>query len=140
MSKLFDMLMNVVYSIAGYITSFFGYLYNALYSLIAYITVTILNWIFYCISWFIILILYVCDSVLCLLVYTLNQIFGGNVFDHVGISISAIENNLDVILAVAPYALTTSTFFIFDEVDKQINDFFYSKIGLAGTGFTLNDV
>lgn len=108
MSKLFDMLMNLIYSLAGYITKYFGWLYNALYTFLAYIVSTIISWIFYSLSWLIILTVYLLDSFLGLLVYILNRVFGGDIFGLVGLSVSAIEDNLDVILAVAPYAKMTA--------------------------------
>lgn len=108
MTYLIDMLMNVIYSIAGYITSFFGYLFNAFYTLIAYVCTSIMQWFYYCISWVIILVLYTFDALLTLFVFTLNRVFDGNVFGLVGLSVSAIEDNLDAILAIAPYAKMTA--------------------------------
>lgn len=108
MTKLFDMLYNVIYSIAGYVTSFFGYLYNGIYTLIEYVCTSTLQWIFYCLSWFIVLLFYTFDAILTLLVYILNTVFDGDIFGVVGLSRDVIEDNLDVILAVAPYAKMTA--------------------------------
>ena len=104
MTWLFDWIVNFIFQIAGYFISFLTFLYNYSYQLVVYLFAKMCEWFFYSISWIVILFLYLFDLFLQCIVYILYQLFGGDVLGAVGLTTDVIEDNMDAILAVAPYA------------------------------------
>lgn len=104
MTFLFQWLLQQLYTLCGYITSFFGEIFSYLYQLLAYGLLTFVTWLSFTFSGIILLFVYAFDYFLQAVVYLFSIIFGGDVFGIIGLSTQTIEDNLDAVLAVAPYA------------------------------------
>lgn len=104
MTFLFNWLCHQLFQIAGYITSFFSMLFNSIVQLIVYLFSCAYEWLCYSISFFIILALYAFDYFLQFVVYILTSTIGGDPFGFVGFSTVILENNMQSIITIAPYA------------------------------------
>lgn len=104
MTWLFNQLLSFLRLLVGYITGFLGYCFNYIYQFLAYIFVTILEWLLYAVSWIFIILVYIIDYLLQIFVNIINAAFGGDLFGVAGVVTSTIENNLQAVLAIAPYA------------------------------------
>ena len=104
MTYLFNWLCHQLFQLVGYIASFFSMLFNSFVQLIVYLFSCAYEWLCYTVSFFIILVLYAFDLFLQFLVNLLTSTIGGDPFGLVGFSTVILENNMQSIVTIAPYA------------------------------------
>lgn len=104
MTYLFNWLFRWIFQLAGYVTAFFSMLYNYFMQFFLYSTIWVIEWFMYIVSSIIMLVLYTLDFFLQCLINILATTIGGDLFGLVGLSVSLIENNIQAVLTVAPYA------------------------------------
>ena len=123
MTQIFDWFAHQLFQLGGYITGFFSFLYNAFIQTFFYaITSTVTFFGFVC-SYLIVLTLYFFDQFLKFVIYILHSTFGGNAFGLVGLSTQYIEDNLQAILTVAPYAKICAYVLNFEALDNAFHYF-----------------
>lgn len=121
MTSAFDFISKYLFQCFGYLAAFFSMLYNSAMQVFLYCWYQLVAWLAHFFGYWFLLFIYCLDYLLQCVVYILNQVFQGSILGVVGLSTAAIEDNLQGIIAIAPYAKNIGYILNFEALDNAFH-------------------